>query len=300
MTPAKNHILVIGAGGRLGTTLAASLQRRGKVTALAHRDLDLSSADSIRTTLAPLDFDLVFITAALTGVDYCETHRAEAMDVNGKAPGLIAEIAASKGARAVHIGTDFVFDGAKPTPYTENDPPNPISVYGESKLDGERRVLDADPGNLVARVAWVFGPARPAFPEWIVNQACRNNHVTLPEDKTGSPTYVPDLVEAIETLVFRFPEASGVFHLSNSGSCTWREWGQFCVDVARQRGIPVQATEITGVPLASVEAFVAPRPINSALSIKKFHTITGTTLRPWHEAVREFVSSEAFLHGQPA
>jgi len=287
----QDNIVIIGAGGRLGSVLNDHLAPRHPTIALRRQDLDLSSPEDIAATLRGFDFSHVFITAALTAVDYCETHQDEAFAVNAAAPGIISEIASEKGAHVTHISTDMVFDGLKGEPYVETDEPNPVSVYGASKLEGERRVLAASPANLVARVSWVFGPSRPAFPEWIINQAREKSDVTLPGDKIGNPTYTQDLVEWLDALAFGSPgaPASGIHHLCNSDPCTWRDWGQLCIDTARSAGVPLKCREIRGVPVDSVAAFVAKRPPDSSLCTEKLTRATGIRPRPWQETTREFV-----------
>jgi dTDP-4-dehydrorhamnose reductase len=261
------------------------------VIGLGRKDLDLASTEAIERTLADLDYDSVFITGALTGVDYCETNKAEAFAVNATGPGRIAEISAGKGAHVTYVSTDMVFNGENPQPYVETDTPEPISVYGASKLEGESRVLMASPQNLVARVSWVFGPERPAFPEWIIGQASSKDGLTLPENKIACPTYTMDLIEWLDAMVFGSMSgpAAGVYHLCNSDPCTWRDWGQYCIDVARDAGLPVIAREIAGVPVGSVAAFVARRPLNSALDTSRFRELTGIRPRPWQEAIRDHV-----------
>jgi dTDP-4-dehydrorhamnose reductase len=287
----NEKILIIGAGGRLGSVLTTRLTGRLATLALERKDLDLGSQSAINESLRPLDFTHAVITAALTAVDYCEGNSDEAFAVNAAAPGRIAEIAAEKGAHVTYISTDMVFDGMKCGAYVESDGTNPVSVYGESKLEGERRVLAASPDNLVARVSWVFGPNRPAFPEWIIQQALRKKDITLPDDKTGNPTFTMDLSEWLDALVFSQPEspAGGVYHLCNSSPCTWRDWGQLCINTARDMGVPLMAGSIRGIPVASVDAFLAKRPLNSALCTDKFTSATGIHPRPWQEAIREHV-----------
>lgn len=290
----QGSILIIGTGGRLGSVLNHHLAAHHKTIALPRKNLDLISPEAIKTTLRGLEFSHVFITAALTVVDHCETHPDEAHAVNAEAPGVIAEIAAEKGAHVTYISTDMVFDGLKDGLYVETDEARPISVYGASKLDGEQRVMQASPRNLVARVSWVFGPGRPAFPEWIINQACAKADLTLPQDKIGCPTYTMDLVQWLDALVFGRVDgpSSGIFHLCNSDPCAWRDWGQYCIDVAREGGLPVMAEQITGVPVDSVQAFVARRPANSALDTRKFSELTGIVPRSWRQAIRDHV-----MHG---
>lgn len=290
-------VVVVGSGGRLGSVLAGQISKHRRVIALGRGDLDLTDAGSIRRVLGAIDYGYLFLTAALTDVDYCETHPREAYVINAEAAGIVAEVSAEKCAHVTYLSTDMVFDGSSAVPYRETDPPLPISVYGHTKHDGERRVLAASGGNLVARVSWLFGPSRPGFPEWIVRQAASCEYPALPEDKFARPTYTVDLAEWLEALVFRNDEgpASGVVHLCNDGTCSWKEWGESCVDLVRMRGMKNLAQKIRGISLAEVEAFVASRPLNSAMYTGKFSKLTGIRPRPWSEALRHFViQGEAF------
>jgi dTDP-4-dehydrorhamnose reductase len=287
----KKRVVVVGSDGRLGRSLVEVLQQRYTVVGLGRKALDLASGESIKRILDPLDYDCLFLTGALTAVDYCESHQNESFATNADGPGLIADISAGKGAHVTYISTDMVFDGTKSGPYLETDKPNPVSVYGASKLEGEQRVLRASAANLVVRVSWVFGPGRPAFPEWIIGQACANKELTLPGDKTACPTYTSDMIDWLDALVSGPPDgpASGIYHLCNSEPCSWRDWGQFCIESARKAGLPVIAREISPVPVDSVAAFVAKRPLNSALDTTKFQQLTGIRPRSWREAIRDHV-----------
>lgn len=284
-------VVVVGSGGRLGSVLAGQISKHRRVIALGRGDLDLSDCGSIRRVLGAIDYGWLFLTAALTDVDYCETHPREAYVINAEAAGFIAEVSAKKCAHVTYISTDMVFDGSSAVPYRETDTPLPISVYGHTKHDGERRVLAASDGNLVARVSWLFGPSRPGFPEWIVRQATTCESPTLPEDKFARPTYTVDLAEWLEALVFGNDEgpASGVVHLCNAGTCSLKEWGEACISMARMRGMSNLAEKIRGISLAEVEAFVASRPLNSALHSGRFSKLTGIHPQSWCEALRHFV-----------
>jgi len=298
-TQQAKRIVVLGSEGRLGGSLMQSLEPMHQVIGLDRKHFDLGSIASIDAALGGLEYDLLFLTGALTAVDYCETHAAEAFAVNAVGPARIAEISAAKGAHVTYISTDMVFDGMKAEPYVETDLPHPISVYGASKLAGEAPVLTASAGNLVLRISWLFGPAKPAFPEWVIHKACAEPDLSLPGDKIACPTYTLDLIRWMTALVFEHAggPASGIFHLCNAEPCTWREWGQVCIDTARDAGLPVVAGQIVGVPVDSVAAFVAKRPLNSALSTEKFSTLLGMRPRGWCEAVREFVNYRAAIAG---
>lgn len=287
----RKKIVIIGSGGRLGRCLYKHLCERHEVIGFDRLQMDLFLPESIESGLEPLNYDHVFITGALTAVDYCETHTAEAYAVNASAPAKIARISARKGAHVTYVSTDMVFDGNKQDAYLETDEASPISVYGASKLKGEDEVLAASDRNLVVRISWAFGPSRPAFPEWIIHKACHEQSLTLPAEKICCPTYTPDLVAWMEALTLdrRWPSASGIFHLCNPEPCTWRDWGQSCIDNARKAGIPVLAGRIRGVPLESVESFIAKRPVNSAMSTEKFSLYTQTAPRHWPNALADFL-----------
>lgn len=293
------RVVVVGSDGRLGSSLIGFLEQHHIAIPVGHRKLDLGCERSIADALEPLDYEFLFLTGALTGVDYCETHEQEAFAVNAVAPRRIAEISAKKGAHVTYVSTDMVFDGDTEAPYLETDKPSPISIYGESKFKGENHVLNAAETNLIIRVSWVFGPGRRAFPEWIVDQACSRPYLTLPDDKIACPCYTLDLVNWIDELVFGETNdpASGIYHLCNSEPCTWLEWGSFCVDTARASGHPVIAGEIGGVAVDSVSEFVARRPRNSSLDTRKFSQRTGILPRRWDEAVHEFMTGSRWLRG---
>ena len=155
------RLVIVGAGGRLGAALVREYAKEFDVVGFNHAQLDLGAPEQMRATLGALEFDALINTAAQTNVDRCETHQEEAFAINGEAPGVLAEICARKKARFIHISTDYVFDGEKREPYTEEDEARPISVYGESKREGERRALEANERALDrARVVGVrAGPA---------------------------------------------------------------------------------------------------------------------------------------------
>src|SRR5438067_10555710 len=156
-------IIIVGANGRLGAALTREYQRPFSVKAFARNQLDLGKLDQVRSTLSETEFDLLINCAALTNVDYCESNRDEAFLINAQAPRLLAEICAEKSARLIHISTDYVFDGKQDTPYIEEDPAAPLSVYAESKLGGEEEVLRVSRSNLVIRLYWVFGADKRSF-----------------------------------------------------------------------------------------------------------------------------------------
>src|SRR5438270_2533893 len=215
------RVVVIGAGGRLGAALMREYAGLFDVVGFNHAQLDLGKPEELRATLGRLEFDALVNTAAQTNVDRCETHQDEAFALNAEAPGVLAEISSAKRARFIHISTDYVFDGEKREPYTEEDAARPISVYGESKREGERRALKANDRALIVRVSWVFGPDRPSFIDWALKQAREQEEVKAIADKWATPTYTLDLVELLRPLLANM-SVTGLFHLANSGQCSWQ------------------------------------------------------------------------------
>lgn len=288
----KPRIVVIGASGRLGSGLVRHYSISHEVIPLTRAQLDFNDPASIRPALEVLDFECLILPGALTAVDYCESHEDEAYAVNAEGPREVAKVCAEKGVRLVYVSTDFVFDGRKTGAYTEEDPAHAISVYGASKRKGEEYVLATSANNLVVRVSWLYGGWKPAFPEWIIKQAGNDGPLSLPAEKIGCPTSSDDVVRYLQPLLGLggTEPASGVVHLCNSGSCTWQEWGQFCLDEAAAAGLPLKTRRISANRLEDIPAFVARRPINSVLDTTKFTEFTGIVPRSWQAAMKAHFS----------
>ena len=287
------RIVIVGAGGRLGAALAREYGKEFSVVGFNHAQLDLGAPEQLRTTLGGLEFDALINTAAQTNVDRCETHVDEAFALNAEAPRVLAEICEAKRARFIHISTDYVFDGEKREPYTEEDPARPISIYGESKREGERRALEANECALMVRVSWVFGPDRASFVDWAINQAREHDEVKAIADKWATPTYTLDLAAWLKPLaVARVGDpgcTSGILHLANTGECSWQEYAQWALDCCHAEGIPLKARKIGRSSLAEMKNFIAKRPVYSVLSTERYEALIGVAPRPWQEAVAEFV-----------
>jgi dTDP-4-dehydrorhamnose reductase len=282
------RIIIVGTGGRLGTALAREYAREFEVVGFNHAQLDLGKPEQMRATLGGLDFNALINTAAQTNVDRCETEVAEAFALNGEAPGVLAEICAGKKARFIHLSTDYVFDGEKREPYTEDDEARPISVYGESKREGERRALEANERAVVVRVSWVFGPDRPSFIDWAIGQAREKEEVNAIADKWATPTYTLDLATLLKPLLAEM-SVSGILHLANTGECSWQEYAQWALDCCQAKGIPLKARTIGASSLADMKSFIAKRPVYSVLSSAKYAQLTGRAPRPWRDVVAQYV-----------
>jgi dTDP-4-dehydrorhamnose reductase len=284
----KLKIVVLGAGGRLGAALVREYGRECKVTGFTHGELDLAELERLRLTLRPLSFDVLINAAALTNVDYCETHRDEAMLLNATAPQVLAEICRKKDARFVHVSTDYVFDGEKNEPYTEEDATEAISIYGESKRAGELEVLAANERALVLRVSWVFGPDRPSFVDAILKRARSEEEVAAVADKFSTPTYTRDIAALLRPLLDS-QEVAGLLHLANRGACSWQEYAQWALDCCHEFGVPMRAKAVGALSLGQMKNFVARRPPYTVLATEKYERLTGSAPRHWHDAVAEYV-----------
>ena len=282
-------VIVVGAGGRLGKAVARAWRQRGiEVVGFDRSHLPLDDLGQLRSRIEALEFDALVNCAALTNVDRCEGHREEAFLINAEAPKVLAEVCTARGARCVHISTDYVFDGSTRSPYSEDAVPRPVSVYGESKLAGEQAVLGADPRHWVVRVSWVFGPDRPSFVDQILDKALREPRVSAVCDKWATPTYTLDAEGALYELIQK-GSVGGVVHLSNAGQCSWQEYGQWALDCAWEAGAPLLARQVDSIFMADLKAFVAVRPPYTVLQCERLERECGVRLRGWQEAVRAFV-----------
>ena len=282
-------IVIVGAGGRLGAALMREYQGKYEVSGFSRAELDLANLDDVRKKLSAINFDVLINAAAFTNVDACESERDLAFLINGKAPGVLAEICNAKDGKLIHFSTDYVFDGEKRAPYTEKDQANPISYYGESKLAGERNVLAAENGHVVVRVSWVFGPDRPSFIDAMIQRAQRDEKIDAIADKFSTPTYTHDLAQMLPRFFDRGAEA-GILHFANAGKCSWQEYAQWALDCCRDAGIPLKAENVGPLRLAEMKNWVARRPIHSVLSNAKYTELTGAAPRAWREAVSDYIT----------
>jgi len=281
-------IVVIGSGGRLGAALMREYQNKFAVTGFNHAQLDLSNFDHIREKLCGANFDALINTAAFTNVDLCETRREQAFRVNAEAPRLLAEICHDRNAKLIHFSTDYVFDGEKREPYAEEDEAKPISVYGESKLAGEKNVLAVQDGHLVVRVSWVFGPDRSSFIDTMIKRARENEAVDAIADKFSTPTYTLDIAEMLPRF-FNVNVEGGILHFANAGECSWQEYGQFALDCCRRLGVALKAKTVGAAKLKDMSQWVARRPVYSVLSSAKYTKLSGSPPRAWRDAVADYI-----------
>ena len=292
LQPVVMKVLILGSNGRLGSALVRRWNKLPdtEVVPLTRAEVDLGDPEKAVAGLASHAFgdgDVVVNCAAATDVDGCERDPESARLINAESPARIARLCAARGARLIHIGTDYVFDGSLARPYNEEDEARPLSHYGLTKLEGDHAVLSASPAHCVVRVSWVFGPDKPSFVDAIVRRALTSPEAAAVHDKTSAPTYTEDaalwLTEFLEPT---FP--GGIYHLCNGGTCSWRDYGEYALECAKANGIPVLTTTVAPLKLSDIKAFIAVRPPKTALDTGKFSRVTGISPRPWREAVAEY------------
>lgn len=287
--PQQMKILIVGAGGRLGAALLREYRDKFDSTGFNRTQLDLSNLDKVREKLGEIDFDVLINAAAFTNVDLCETQPEQAFRINAEAPGVLAEICGGKSAKLIHFSTDYVFDGEKRTPYTEEDEANPISVYGESKLTGEKNVLATENRHLVVRVSWVFGPDRPSFIDGMIKRAQETKKVDAVADKFSTPTYTRDIARMLPEFFDRDVE-DGILHFANAGKCSWQEYAQWALDCCDKAGLSLKAKTVGACRLKDMANWIARRPVYSVLSTAKNTQLTGTSPRTWRDAVADYIT----------
>jgi dTDP-4-dehydrorhamnose reductase len=284
----KSRILILGAKGRLGGALARTWSADHDVEALARPELDVADLAALERLLKSKPCEVLVNCTGLTNVDRCETAREEAEIVNARAPGVMAEVAAEKRARFIHFSTDYVFDGAKTTPYIEEDLALPLGHYGRTKLAGERAALAPSPRHLALRVAWVFGPDKPSFVDLIIERALANDRVEAIANKTSCMTFTEDVATWLEPFL-ETDLPGGLYHACNAGGCSWHDYGQYALDFAARAGLPLKTRVAEPIPLSALKNFVAPRPPHTVMSTAKLQAVSGAVPRPWRDALDEYL-----------
>lgn len=299
------RILLTGVHGQLGTDLLPLLQPLGEVVAASRAECDLSSAEAIRKLVTAFRPDVIVNPAAYTAVNDAEAHPELAYAINATAPGVLAEEARKAGAMLVHYSTDYVFDGAKPEAYTEDDVPAPLNVYGASKLAGERAVAAAGGRFLVLRTSWVYGANGNNFLKTILRLAAEREELKIVDDQVGAPTSSMQLAQATARLVGQLsaktgPEfPSGLYHATAGGSVSWCGFAQAIVETMKaetmkaetlkaEAGEPLRVRRI--LPIRSEEyPTPARRPLNSVLSSQMFERTFGFRLESWQQGLADVV-----------
>lgn len=281
----NRRALVTGAAGMLGSDVVPALAASGwTVVPRSKADLDVTDREAVERAFRDARPDVVVNCAAFTKVDDSETD-PRAARVNAEAVDLLAGECLARGAGLVHVSTDFVFDGAKRTPYREDDETAPLSAYGRTKREGEEAALRA-PHALVVRSSWLFGRGGWNFVEAILRQVeSGKTELSVVADQTGRPTATPDLAEAIAALLQT--RATGIYHFANRGEASWWDFARAVLDLSGREDVPIRAIDSASL------ARPAARPAYSVLDTTRYEKKTGAAIRPWRDALAEYLAARA-------
>jgi dTDP-4-dehydrorhamnose reductase len=300
ITPAP--ILLTGKNGQIGFELKKILPRLGRLIAVDREDVDLSDSSETRRMVQELRPKLIVNAAAYTAVDQAETDQHAAHALNAEAPAVLAEAAKKIGAALVHFSTDYVFDGLKNSPYIEDDPTNPLSVYGKTKLAGEEAIRQIGVPHLIFRTAWVYGTRGRNFLLTILRLASQREELRIVGDQTGAPTWCREIAQAIGSILQDLSDASpsatslsdlsGTYHVTAAESTTWFEFGRAILDECAHTspdvpwfadatsGRPLTIQRIVPIPTAEYPT-PAQRPAYSVLSNERLFRTFHVRLPDW-------------------
>lgn len=284
-SPDALRILVTGRDGQVGGELAHTLSALGNVTATSRAELDLTSDESIRAVVQRLRPQLIVNAAAYTAVDKAESEPAIAQRINADAVRMLAAEAKAVGAAMIHYSTDYVFDGSKSAPYLEDDRPNPLGVYGQTKLAGEQALAHAGIPYLVLRTSWVYGLRGKNFLRTILKLAAEKPELRIVDDQTGAPTSAQEIAAATATVTERWmkdrdPAQSGVYHLTAAGKTTWYGFASAALRLLAPPEPPKIFARLIPIPSADYPT-PAARPKNSQLDCARLQHVFATRLPDW-------------------
>jgi dTDP-4-dehydrorhamnose reductase len=287
------RVTIFGATGLLGKALMREWAHGhnepnhydDEVAGLGSKNGDIRDAALVNEVVEQTRPDWIVLSAAYTDVDGCETNPQLALDVNCLGAVNVAQAAKNIGSRLLFVSTDYVFGGKKTEPYETSDPRAPRSAYGRSKAEAEIAVTQLLPEACIARTSWLFDAGGRCFPETILKLAAPRSAIDVVNDQRGSPTYAPDLAQAIQQLCHK--DASGIVHVTNRGECTWFE---FAREIVARSGLPTQVRPTTS------DKFVRPaeRPKYSVLSPRSLEPY-GITMPSWQNALDRYLDERNAL-----
>ena len=294
-------VLLLGKNGQVGWELQRSLAPLGELVALDRHSMlanggcgDLNDLDGLRETVLRLRPDVIVNAAAHTAVDKAESEPELARALNAAAPGVLAEAAHAVGALLVHYSTDYVFDGSGTAPWTENAATGPLSVYGQTKLEGERLIAAASSRHLIFRTSWVYAARGGNFAKTMLRLAQEREKLTVIDDQVGAPTgaeLIADVTAHAIRQALHDGTCCGTYHLATAGETTWNGYARFVLETARtlKPDLAIKAGEVAPVPTS---AFPTParRPLNSRLDTSNLRSTFGLDLPHWQHGVRRMLA----------
>lgn len=291
----RQKILIFGRSGQVGYELRRTLATLGNVCAIDVAECDLTDKDSIIKTLDSYRPAVIANAAAYTAVDKAESDRTVARLLNADAPGTMAEWAAKNNACLIHYSTDYVFDGTKETPWTEEDIPNPLNVYGETKLGGDENIRASGCMHFIFRTSWVYGARGKNFLLTMKRLLSEREEVRVVNDQHGAPTWSRTIAEVtaqvlcqVKSPLFKADthKLSGIYNLTNSGETTWYDFTLAIRKEMLKRDPNAHLARVTSIPSSEYPA-AAKRPEHSALSGEKLYRTFGIMAQTWDEALAE-------------
>ncbi|CUT11430.1 dTDP4dehydrorhamnose reductase EC 111133 [Bradyrhizobium sp.] len=286
------RILLTGTSGQVGAALLPLLEQQGRVFAPGREAFDLSRPDTLAGALDAYSPDLIVNPAAYTAVDRAEDERELAFRVNAEAPAVMAQWAARQGVPMIHLSTDYVFDGSGTAPWREDSEPNPLSVYGASKLAGDRAIIAAAPAHLIVRTSWVYAATGANFLNTIIRLAGEREELRIVADQIGVPTsarVIADTIAGVLSAAQGEParmieRRGGILNVACGGETSWHGFASAIVERMRARGAALKCRRI--VPISTAEYPTrARRPANSRLSLARLGEVFRLEATPWTEAL---------------
>ncbi len=286
-----DRVLVTGAGGQLGKALVAQCPAGVEILGCDRASLDICSAEAIAERLDSFQPQLLINAAAYTAVDRAESERDSAFRINGEAPGLLAAACAERGARFVHVSTDFVFDGQSGSPYEPGSSTDPQSVYGASKLAGEEAVGAANADALILRTSWVYSAGEGNFVSTMLRLHREREEIRVVADQIGTPTAAASLAAALWSFAAR-PELRGIYHFSDAGACSWYDFAVAIGEDAQASGLLERAARV--LPIRT-EDYPTParRPAYSVLDKTSTWQDADIEPRHWRQCLRDTLKEKS-------
>ena len=282
-------IWLVGNQGMLGTEVHHRLQLREVKHVATDLDVDITDKQALSKFSAPLDLSWIVNCSAYTAVDRAEDEPEQAFRINAEGTRNLALTARQKGAGFLHISTDYVYDGLKEGAYLETDIPNPLGVYGRSKLQGELYIIENTDKYIILRTAWLYGPNGNNFVRTMLRLFQERDEVRVVADQWGTPTLAGDLADTILKIITREPIRYGTFHFTNEGRTNWFDFASLILELARKYHLVDR--EIRLIPINTEQyPTKALRPANSYLSKDTIKTTFGIYVRPWQEALDSFIA----------
>lgn len=276
---------ILGSEGMLGSQVI-SLLRAKKIpfVATSRKDADVSSYESLEHFSRGKEISQIINCSAYTKVDLAEREKDLAYAVNALGPQNIGRLARILGIKVIHFSTDYVFGGEKKSPYREEDIPQPLNTYGQSKREGEERLLAENPSSCILRTSWLFGFSGEHFVSKMLKIMREKEEIKIVDDQRGRPTFCEDLAESLLSL----SDVSGIFHFANHGETSWFQFAKCIYEEAKALKVPLICKKLHPIP-SKEYPLPAQRPLYSVLDTSKIERLLGLQPRPWQEAVRQYL-----------